>query len=223
MWKTIYNFTLSQSSRSNCLTFSICEARFVLSFWWFCHVSASHRCFPSRKVSTFSPHPTPTVSLSLGSCPWTTLTRSGRKSKERTPPFPSPTLASKYPPSFQTGTSNHRHVSAPVTPNYCMDLFWNLSKKRNWNCRLNFCPHRTDFIRKPTWISLPSFWWICTQRQQLNLMHGNQLGLLNIKAHQEASPALQPEPHLTLYAASLTDSFHLDSQTSLLSWFSTHN
>lgn len=59
MWKTIYNFTLSQSSRSNGLTFSICEARFVLLFFFlcFCQVSASHRCFSSRKVSTFSSPP----------------------------------------------------------------------------------------------------------------------------------------------------------------------
>ena len=101
--------------------------------------------------------------------------------------------------SFQTGTSQHRHVSVSLTPDACMSLLWNLSRKGGRNCRLNFCPHHADFTRKPPWKSSPpSFWWICTQRQQLNLTHENQ----SLDYWISKLPMGQPRPSSLLLTSS---------------------
>lgn len=65
--------------------------------------------------------------------------------------------------------------------------------------------------------------WICTQRQQLNLAHGNQSldYWISKPTMGTLSPPACSSPHPRLCLSS--DTFHLDSQTSFLDWFPIHN
>lgn len=170
-----WQFCLSQNGRSNRLIFSTHVARLVMSFWQFCHISKSRECFSSRKMSAFSSLPhlrRPAVTRLI---PTDHLDKLWQQIKGKTPLTPAPSACQHISCQLpQAGMSNHRHVSALATPDSCMNLLWNLSRKKSRNYRLNFCPHCTDFIRKSTWKNLPSPRSICTQRQQLSLKPGNQ-------------------------------------------------
>lgn len=79
-----------------------------------------------------------------------------------------------------------------------------MAKTGSPNWRPHFCPYRTDFTRNPAWKSLPfALMNLYTKAAIEPHAWKSESGLLNIKAHHGAPPALQPAPHLIPSAAFL--------------------